>query len=329
VNNYEQIIATINNFDAFKGQITYNEPLANKTTFKIGGTAELFIMPENYKSFQIALDTLLATNTRFFILGGGSNLVFTDEIFKGVVLSTQNFADVDFFPLEDCIDTFGPTTLAPDEVMVTCFSGSSMASLVKFCTKNNISGVEQFAGLPGSVGGALYMNARCFDKSISDILYASSYMDYSSGKVKLQKSLFNPSDWDYKKSPYQNTTKFITTATFLLKQKTEADHEEIENLCKKYINERVSKGHFKFPSAGSVFKNNHEFGAPSGKLIDQAGLRGTQIGGAKIADFHGNFIINVDNASQKDIKDLVDLAKKTVQEKFGFLLESEIIFVDN
>ena len=204
-----------------------------------------------------------------------------------------------------------------------------MASLVKFCTENNISGLEQFAGLPGSVGGAVYMNARCFDLSISDRLFSVSCMDYSDNKIKLEQELFDPSAWAYKKSPYQDGNKFITTATFLLTQKNASEHDTIQEECKKYISERVSKGHFKFPSAGSVFKNNRDFGKPSGQIIDEAGLRGYACGGAKVADFHGNFIINTGNATANDIKTLVKAVQNKVEQKFGFLLEPEIIFVDN
>jgi len=326
VNNYESIIATIKNYDAFKGDILQNEPLSNKSTFKVGGTADLFIKPINYYSFQIVLSVLLETKTKFFILGGGSNIVFPDH-FQGVIISTQSFAEIDYMEAENCPDDFGKVELAPNQCLVTCFTGTSIASLVNFCTKNNIHGVEKFAGLPGTVGGALYMNARCFDQSISDVLFSTTYMEYLENNVKLRHILKNPSDWDYKKSPFQNNKSFITTATFLLEQQTESEHETIETECKKYIAERVDKGHFKFPSAGSVFKNNHEFGKPSGKIIDEAGLKGYQIGGAKIADFHGNFIINTGKATQKDILDLVTYTQNTVKEKFGYSLEPEIIFL--
>ena len=206
-----------------------------------------------------------------------------------------------------------------------------MASLVKFCTENTISGLEQFAGLPGSVGGAVYMNARCFDKSISDVLFSVSTMeiDRTAKKITLNQELFDPSVWAYKKSPYQGGDRFITTATFLLTQKNASELPQIQAECKKYIAERVNKGHFKFPSAGSVFKNNRDFGKPSGQIIDEAGLRGTAIGGAKVADFHGNFIINTGDAKASEIKQLVQLVQAKVREKYGFYLETEIIFVEN
>lgn len=326
--NLDEILASLKNYEAFKGEIKINEPMASKTTFKIGGNAALFIAPKNYYSFQIVLNVLNFYNAKFFILGGGSNVVLPDDTYDGVIISTQEFNDILIMPPEDCPPAFGKIELEENQVLVTCFSGTPMASLVNFCTKNNISGIEQFAGLPGSVGGAVYMNARCFDKSISDILFATSYMNYNTPQVTLEKCKFNSSDWDYKKSPFQNCKKFITTATFLLIKKSESEHQQIEADNKKYINERVSKGHFKYPSAGSVFKNNRDFGQPSGKIIDDCGLKGYTIGGAKIADFHGNFIVNFNNAKAKDVIDLVNYTINKVENKFGFLLEPEIIFVD-
>lgn len=329
--NYEKIIQILKNHDAFKGEIKENEPLAAKTTFKVGGPAELFIAPQNYYSFQIAIDALLQTKTRFFIMAGGSNIVFDDRGFKGAVISTTSFSDAAYYPPSNISPQFGKIKLEKNQTLVTCFCGTPMAALVKFCTENSISGVEQFAGLPGSVGGAVYMNARCFDKSISDIIFSVSYMniDRKEGKTSLEQELFNPADWDYKKSPYQSPDKFITTATFLLTQKNASDQGQIQTECKKYIAERVNKGHFKFPSAGSVFKNNRAFGKPSGQIIDEAGLRGYTLGGAKVADFHGNFIINTGSAKAAEIKELVKYVQEQVLQKFGFSLEPEIIFVDN
>ena len=329
MNDYTLIKQILKNHDAFIGDILENEPLAPKTTFKIGGNADLFIAPQNYYSFQIALEALLQNNIRFFIMGGGSNIVFADEGFRGAVVCTTNFSDAAYFPPSNISPQFGKIKLKKDQVLVTCFSGTPMAAFVNFCTENSISGVEQFAGLPGTVGGAVFMNARCFDKSISDIIFSVSYQDYSDSKIKLQQELYNPEKWAYKTSPYQSGKKFITTATFLLTQKNASDQPDIQSECQKYISERVNKGHFKFPSAGSVFKNNHAFGKPSGMIIDEAGLRGLTCGGAKVADFHGNFIINTGNATAKDIKTLVQQVQEKVQQKFGFSLETEIIFVEN
>ena len=329
MSKYSSIIANLKNHDAFIGEISENEPLAPKTTFKVGGEAELFIAPQNYYSFQIAMDELLRSEVPFFIMGGGSNIVFSDTGYHGAVVSTCKFNDTAYYPPSNISPQFGKVELEPGQTLVTCFSGTPMAALVKFCTDNTISGMEQFAGLPGSVGGAVYMNARCFDCSISDRIFSVSWMDYSDKKITLQQERFDPSKWAYKKSPYQQGKKFITTATFLLNQKNASEQDKIAAECKKYIAERVNKGHFKFPSAGSVFKNNRDFGKPSGQIIDEAGLRGYTIGGAKVADFHGNFIINTGTATAEDIRRVTEYVRETVNQKYGFLLEPEIIFVDN
>lgn len=329
MNNYETLINNLQSSATFHGDILHHEPLAKKSTFKIGGTAELFIAPNDYYSFQLLICEAKKLNIKFFIVGGGSNIVFPDDEYKGLIISTRNFNDVEFFSKQDLPEDFGEVELDKNQFLVSCFAGTPMASFVNFCTQSCFSGAEQFAGLPGTIGGAVFMNARCFDRSISDILFYVSYLDYSGEEVLLKYERFNPSQWDYKKSPYQNNKRCILTATFLLTKKGHAEKNQISEDCKHYIAERLSKGHFIYPSAGSVFKNNRSFGKPSGQIIDEAGLRGTQIGGAKIAEFHGNFIVNYDHATQKDVKNLVEFTQKTVEDKYGFKLEPEIIFLEN
>jgi UDP-N-acetylmuramate dehydrogenase len=222
-----------------------------------------------------------------------------------------------------------------------------MQAFVNFCTNHNLSGAQEFAGLPGTIGGAVYMNARCFDKSISDILYQTEQIEIVSKiNTKVTTTNFAPSQWDYKKSPFQPNQEsdnsqeptipkynfsehkvFVSSATFKLTRKSLEEKSQIQEECKKYINERKNKGHFNFPSAGSVFKNNHAFGAPSGKIIQDAELLGYTIGGAQVATFHGNIIINKENATATQIKELVQHVQKVVKEKFGFSLEPEIIFL--
>jgi len=298
-----------------------NEPLAPKTTFKVGSTAALFLSPSTVDQFRGALSSAKSQGCKYFVLGGGSNVVFPDSPYEGIIISTQELNNI--LVTDDEIPG-----LSEDEVLVTCQAGTSMASFVNFCTNHNFTGAEQFAGLPGTIGGAVYMNARCFEKSISDILFSTEHIELlEHGKSNLINLPFDSSMWDYKKSPFQTDNRYVVTATFKLLRATSDKNEQIEKDCKKFISERVDKGHFKFPSAGSVFKNNHTFGKPSGKLIDEAGLKGTAIGGAQIAPFHGNFIINTNKATANDIKQLVELCQKTVKEKFGFNLEPEIIFV--
>lgn len=303
---------------------TENEALAPKSTFKVGGKARLYITPQNPEELESTIAAVHSAEIPFFLTGGASNVVYPDGIYEGAIISTQSVKEI----------FYDPDEITPDgAVLVSCQCGTPMAAFVDFCTRKNLTGAEQFAGLPGTVGGAVYMNARCFDRSVSDILYSTKHIEFEGDKARQVEVPFNSEDWDYKKSPFQapvasgKSQLYITQATFRLSPASPADHDRIAADCKKYIAERVDKGHFKYPSAGSVFKNNHAFGAPSGKLIDDCGLKGLSIGGAQIAPFHGNFIINTGNATAADIKALVQTAQKAVHEKFGFNLEPEIIFV--
>ena len=297
-----------------------DEALAPKSTFKVGGNARLFLSPETIEQLESSISGVRSAELPFFIMGGASNLVFPDGTYEGAIISTQGIKEI-FYDSDD--------TLPDGSVLLTCQCGVSMAAFVDFCTRKNLTGAEQFAGLPGTIGGAVYMNARCFERSISDLIYSTKHLEYQDNSPKIVEMEYEASEWDYKKSPFQaqKNPRYILEVTFRLKPARPEEHDRIAADCKKYIAERVDKGHFKYPSAGSVFKNNHAFGAPSGKLIDDCGLKGLTIGGAQIAPFHGNFIINTGNATADDIYKLVKQAQNTVKEKFGFDLEPEIIFV--
>lgn len=316
-----------------------NEPMAQKTTFKVGGNASLYVTPQNVSQFQSAVCGAAAAELPFFVLGGGSNVVFPDGQYNGAIISTTQLSTINTQEFSN----------DSSKVLVTCLAGTPTAAFVRFCTEHCFSGAEQFAGLPGSIGGAVYMNARCFEKSISDLLYQTEHVEFTNpSQSKIVTLPFCAEQWAYKKSPFQTADstlptsdsalagtnqpkKYITSATFLLSKLdySEETKNQLENECKKYIAERVNKGHFKFPSAGSVFKNNHDFGKPSGKIIDEVGLRGFSIGGAQVAPFHGNFIINTGNASANDIQKLVKHVQEIVQSKTGFMLEPEIVFIQS
>ena len=314
MNDYKSFAQKIISSSDFCGSVIFDEPMSKHTTFKIGGEVPVFFEPENLDSLLVLLSALNLEKINYFILGGGSNIVFCDSGFEGIVLSLLKINTISFLASSE-----------ENDVLVSAEAGATMASFVNFCAENGFSGAEKFAGLPGTLGGALFMNARCFDLSISELFVEAYYIDLND--YTEQHKIFSPSDWDYKVSPFQNTNTLILSATFRLK-KNEKSKEAIKSENKKYIEERRSKGHFNFPSAGSVFRNNREFGAPSGKIIDECGLCGKQIGMAQIAPFHGNFIINLGGATQKDVKALVEFTVKEVKEKTGFCLQPEIIFVD-
>jgi len=178
------------------------------------------------------------------------------------------------------------------------------------------------------------MNARCYELSVSDVFFSADVLRYQHGSFSMDEIRYDPAEWDYKKSPFQvkngvaslvfgeNARIILNVTVSLVGGKAENIREEMN----RYIRDREEKGHFKFPSAGSMFKNNRAFGMPSGKIIDEAGLRGYQIGDAQVAPWHGNIIINKGNARAEDLRLLVTNIQKQVFDKTGFLLENEVIF---
>ena len=286
----------------------FNEPLSEHTTFKIGGNADYFMLPQTVKELASIILWAKDNNIPFFIIGGGSNLVISDDGFRGAVICTEKLNSF-YIEEKSCIKK------------LVCGGGCSMKDTVAFCESNGLSGLETFSGLPGTVGGACFMNARCYNKSISDVLVSAEYFDTQTGKTGTYK--MNSKDWDYKKSPFQNSDKIIVQAAFCVK---DGNKDEIKKLDEYYVHDREQKGHFRYPSAGSVFKNNRDFGEPSGKIIQDTGLLGYTIGCAKVSDWHGNFIINYNNATASDVKKIVQHVTDVVYEKRHFKLEPEIIF---
>ncbi|MDR2898073.1 MAG: FAD-binding protein, partial [Spirochaetaceae bacterium] len=178
-----------------RGNIFLNEPLAEHTTFKVGGPAEIFIEPADEGELHFVLDFLKNEGTPCFILGGGSNLVISDQGLKGAVVSTAALNSLHIEKPDEDEDS-------SKEIRIRAGGGCTMEELLRCCQEHSLSGLEEFAGLPGTVGGAVYMNARCYGKSISDVLKSVTWLDRETGKT--QEYAVNADDWDYKKSPFQN-----------------------------------------------------------------------------------------------------------------------------
>ena len=343
-----KIVENFNHSKFFRGSVTLNEAMSEHTTMKVGGPAQVFVCPEDEMSAAYAFFTARKEGIKTFTLGGGSNLVVNDDGIEGIVICTCRNNKI----------TMEKDVLNADKVNVVCSAGVQNNDTVEFCAHNGLSGMESFAGLPGTAGGAAYMNARCYEVNISDRLSYVEYLeldelyayadksealsDEELEKVFLQSlkkiTIINPEEWDYKKSPFMGRERYITKVAFSLTaldkgiftegyQVPQTVQSTIRDKNAYYVEERRKRGHFEAPSAGSVFKNNRSFGKPSGALVDQAGLKGMQVGGAQVAPWHGNFIINKSNASAKDIKDLVQLVQEKVKAQTGFSLECEIIFV--
>jgi UDP-N-acetylmuramate dehydrogenase len=293
--------------------------MAGHTSFKVGGPAELWARPEGecFPGFAAALLWKARTlDIPLFILGGGANLVVADQGIRGVVLDTTGWTGWDFGE-----DSGG----GEGGVFMTVRSGTPADHAADAAAARGYGGLEFLAGLPGVIGGALWMNARCYDRQISDPLLRTEVLDFAQDEGPLR--LWVPrveEEFGYKKSPFQKRDALILAAEFRLeKRDPEAIRAEMAALRK----DREEKGHYRFPSAGSVFKNNHRFGKPAGKIIDELGLRGLSVGGAQVAPWHGNIIVNTGNATAADIRQLTETLAKKVKRETGFEFETEILFV--
>jgi UDP-N-acetylmuramate dehydrogenase len=307
MNKLREILKTCQDEARCEIDIRYDEPLRDHTTFRVGGPADCWIRvkEENFPSFCSSLFFhTRETGISVFILGGGANIVVSDKGIRGIVLDTTDWKGA---------------TLSEEGLIIK--SGTTMDSAAERAADFELGGLEFLAGMPGTIGGAVYMNARCFGSEISDALVWTEILDFAEPAAK--RVAAKKEDFGYKHSPFQEKDNLILRACFKL---SPGKKESIINKMNENRKERQDKGHYLFPCAGSAFKNNRDFGKPSGIIIDELGLKGFSIGGAQIAPFHGNFIINTGNASAKDIRALINEVSAKVKAKTGFILEPEILF---
>lgn len=290
--------------ESLKCNCKVNEPMSIHTTFKIGGNAELFIEAETNTQLAQILKSCNDNSIPFMILGKGSNLLVNDEGIKGVVISLAgDFKKIDLL----------------DNNTIYCGSG---ASLAKLCTKAlscNLSGLEFAWGIPGSVGGAAFMNAGAYGGEMKDVIVSVTHMT-PQGKIEtLKKDELNLS---YRHSVYKENGFIIIGVTVQLKND---DPAKIRAKMDDFMNRRKSKQPLEYPSAGSVFKRPE--GAFAGTLIEQCNLKGVSVGDAQVSEKHAGFIINTGNATCKDVCSLIKKVQETVKKETGYTLEREIILL--
>ena len=283
--------------------IKINEPMSKHTSFKTGGPAEIYIIGKTLEQIQEVLKYSNQNNIQLYIIGNGSNLLVSDEGIKGIVLKIA----VD--NIETLESDFG--------VLVKAGAGVKIMALAQILKKDGITGFEELAGIPGTMGGANYMNAGAYGKELKDIIVSTKAINKETGKIETLKN--EEQELKYRNSIFKNR-KYIIIETMLNLQK--GIPEEIERKMNDFLNQRKEKQPIEYPSAGSTFKRGEGF--ITAKLIDECGLKGYQIGGAQISEKHAGFIINKNNATSKDILDLIKYTKKKVFEKFGVQIEEEV-----
>ncbi len=284
---------------SLKGKVKRKEPLKGHTSYRIGGKARFFIEPKDAEDLRIVVRQTRRSGLTLFVLGAGSNVLALDRGVAGVVVKLNS-------PFFKQISFSGNR----------CQVGSALAlgALVQAAKKRALSGIEFLCGIPGTVGGALVMNAGAWGKSISGCVQEVTVMD-KIGRVKVLKR--NNIDFAYRRS---GLGKYIVLAAQLRLKKS--DIESIEGRIKKFLAQRHKNQDNTSPNAGCVFKNPPNDSA--GRLIDRCGLKGRRIGGAVISSRHANFILNDSHARAADVLALMRLAKKEVKNKFKVSLEPEI-----
>lgn len=284
-----------------KGMVYYDEPMANHTSFKVGGPAEVLIIPSGNDDIYNILKFSKENDIPISVIGAGTNLLASDRGVEGIVVKIN-------FP-------FDSISFSGERVKVS--AGVRISKLLYECMNRNLSGLEFLTGIPGTVGGATCMNAGIGTHSISMFFLKGLVIDMDTLEIKeLSHKSFS---FDYRWSAIQKGRKIILDAVFALK---EDEFSEISQRVKTLQDKRLKTQPLNLPNAGCIWKNPPETFA--GKLIEEAGLKGYSIGGASISDLHANFIVNSNNAKAQDIYDLIRYVEDAVYNKFNICLEREI-----
>lgn len=282
-----------------------NEPMKNHTSIKIGGPADLFAIPETQNEFVNLIKIAYKENIPLTIIGDGTNLLIKDKGIRGLVISTSRFKQ-----------EIKTTRIDSETSIITTASGTKLSALCNYAIKNNLQGIEFAAGIPGTIGGAIAMNAGAPERSISEIIDSIKII-VSKGKIKK----FNKTDLNFSYRKLNNINGIIIESSFLLKS---GDKEQIETTFNKNLNNKKTNQPFSLKSAGCIFKNPRK-AEPAGKLIDMAGLKNAKIGDAIVSEKHANFILNLGNATCEDVLKLKALIEKKILNLYSVSLETEIV----
>ena len=286
------------------GKYLENESLSKHTTYRVGGKARLFVYPKNRNKLILLLKKLKEDNIKFKVLGNGSNTLFSDNDYDGVIINLENFNMIKFF-----------------RTTVKAEAGVNLIQLSLQTVKRGLAGLEFATGIPGTVGGAVFMNAGAYK---SDMGYVTKSIEVLTPSFEVITMTNKELNFHYRTSFLQQHRDYICLEALIKLNK--GDRDSIEELMAERKKRRVETQPLEYPSCGSVFRNPDNLFA--GKLIEDLGYKGYSIGGAKVSEKHANFIINYNNANGKDIKDLIELLKKEVKEKYDVDLKCEQEFVN-
>lgn len=280
-----------------------NENLKKYNTMQIGGTAEIVAFPKEAESLADIIKELKSNNADYIIVGNGSNILFDDGHYNGVILILTG--------LDKC---------RTEENIIECGCGLPLTKLALEAKNNSLSGLEFTYGIPGTVGGAVYMNAGAYDGQISDALTETKYLDTIDFSVKTINGAEH--NFSYRDSVFQHNRNIILSSFFSLKKSNQSD---IADKMYEFIRARKEKQPLEYPNSGSIFKRYPGF--YTAQLIDECGLKGKTVGGAMVSIKHAGFIINKGSATFGDVTELIEIVKNTIKNKKGIDIECEVKIV--
>lgn len=286
------------------GRIVYDAPLSKYTTYKVGGNARAIIYPKGRRELVELCKLIKINNIKYKILGNGSNLLFSDDVYDGVLIKLDEFDKIEFVRNK-----------------VICGAGASLMRVAREAMKKGLAGLEFASGIPGTVGGAIYMNAGAYK---SDMGYITTNVTVLTDDLKIITLTNAEMDFHYRSSYLQKHKDYICLEAVL--KLTKGDRKQIEEVVRERRERRVESQPLEYPSAGSVFRNPE--GMFAGKLIEDLGLKGLTKGGAEVSLKHANFVVNKENATAKDIHDLIMFVHDAVLDKYGVDLKIEQEFVN-
>ena len=286
-----------------ENRVLLEEPMKRHTTFRIGGPAEIFVIPDNIEDVRKIIEICNAEDIPYFILGNGSNLLVSDKGYKGVVIQIDR--------------NFGTGEIKGTEIHAS--AGALLSAIAAAARKEALTGFEFAGGIPGTLGGAVVMNAGAYGGELKDVLKSVTVMDQKGNIFEIPAEELQ---MGYRTSIIKTAGYIVLNAVLSLK---EGNPEEIKKLTRELSEQRISKQPLEYPSAGSTFKRPEGYFA--GKLIMDSGLRGYQVGGAQVSEKHCGFVINTGDATAEDVCSLMKNVIEIVHEKFGVTLEPEVKFL--
>lgn len=287
-----------------KDSIKYNEPMKKHTTMKVGGPCDCMVEPSSIEEIQKVLEYVKENNIKYYIIGNGSNLLVKDEGVHALTIKIANkFSGFEV-----------------NGEYIKAYSGCSVPKLSQIAKENSLSGLEFACGIPGSVGGGIRMNAGAYGSEMVNVVEKVGFLDENGNLKEIDGK---DAHFTYRHSMFVDNPQYVVV--YAIYKLVKGNKEEISKIMEENMNSRKQKQPIEYPNFGSVFKRPEGYFV--GKLVDECGLKGYKIGGAQVSTKHSGFMINIGDATCKDVLDLIEYVKEKVYEKFNVKLQEEVVIL--